>query len=232
MVAKEAIESANSFLKKANDFKYFALLGTFILILDSALVEYYDTPLIRFTLESAKEKVSLGAILLFLGFFTLYISFAVGALRYSMFFLITLLPYKFTAIFNDHEKYKCKSDHYISESDLKKYAIHNDNNVAYSYLLAWQQSESDTKLLEHYSLAFLAASILNIAAFFDSNEVVLGFLLNINQNAGLFSVETIVIILSTLLYGSLFYLGVLRGCGLIYSPFKKIFLYNHGIEPN
>ena len=228
---KETIETANSFIKKANDFKYFVLLGTFILVLDSALVGYYDTPLIKFTFETAKEKLSLGGILLFLGFFTLYISFAVGALRYSLIFLITSLPCKFTALFNNPEKYSYESEHFISESDLKKYAIHNDNSVAYSYLLSWQQSESDIKLLEHYSLAFLVASILNAAAS-DSNDVVLGFLLNINQNAGFFSIETIVVILSALLYGSLFYLGVLIGCGLIHVPNNGIFIYNHGFETN
>jgi hypothetical protein len=227
---KDAIETANHFLNKAADFKYFALLGAFILVLDSALVAYYDLPLLKLTVGEVNDKVSVGACLIFLAIFTLFVSFVVSAIKYILIVLFSLLPVSCSNFFNSKGSFSLDKNHYVDESKLLKYSIEKDNQVAYSVYKSRQDVKNSDQFLEHFSLAFLLASLLNIVVATKGDGIVLGFLLNIDTNAGVFSTESMIFSFSLILYACLFYLGVMRGCGLIYSSSDHFYMYNHGIK--
>jgi len=227
---KDAIETANHFLNKAADFKYFALLGAFILVLDSALVAYYDLPLLALTVGEVKDKVSVGACLVFLAVFTLFISFVVSAIKYILIVIFSLLPVSFSNFFNSKDSFSPDKNHYVDESKLLKYSIEKDNQVAYSVYKLRQDLKKGDQLLEHFSLAFLLASVINIVVATKADGIVLGVLLNIDTSSGVFSTESMLFTFSMILYACLFYLGVMRGCGLIYSSSDHFYMNNHGIK--
>lgn len=227
---KSTVDIANGILNKANDFKYFVLLGTFILFLDSSLIFYKDIALINLKISYLKDHVSVGSILIFLCLFCLFVSFVVGAIRMMISAFICMLPSKWTELFQADHHIKIDRGNYIASSDLKKFAILNNNQVAYDAYLNWK-SESTNKLLEHYSLSFLLASVFNLLAWFKSEEAVLNILFSIDSKASILSADIFILLLSFILYLVLFYLGVIVGCELTYDRFKNyIYLYKHGIK--
>ncbi len=229
---KNTVDIANGILSKANDFKYFVLLGTFILFLDSSLIFYKNTALINLNISYLKDNISVGSILIFLCLFCLFVSFVVGTIRMMLSALIYMIPYEWSALFRLDSYSKIDYDNYISSSDLKTFAITNNNQVAYDAYLNWK-SENTSKLLEHYSLSFLLASTLNLLAWFKSDDAILNILFSIDSNANLLSVDTFIMMLSSILYIALFYLGVIVGCGLTFDRLSHyIYLHNHGIKKN
>ena len=152
MIVQESIKSTTSILQKANDFKYFALLGSFILILDATLATYYDVALIDLSFEIIKKDFSIGVVLIFFAMFSLFISFIVGTVRYILTIIFLLIPYKVISFIDNNDYYgKFEKEHYLTSSELKRYAIKNNNNVAYSVYLKWQEekkSESQGKRIK------------------------------------------------------------------------------------
>lgn len=227
---KNTIDAVNGVLTKANDLRYFVLLGTLVLFLDSSLILYKDSALVDLSVSDLKDDITIGSILIFICFFCLFVSFVVGSTKVLISGIFQLIPYGWTSIFNTSEYSRIDYDNFISSSDLKRYAIINNNRVAYTAYLDWKNKKSDG-LLEHYSLAFLLASLLNLFAWVQSENAVLNILFSIDGDASILSADTLVLTLSTLLYVALFYLGVILGCGLKYDRLEDyIFLHGHGID--
>lgn len=227
---KNAIDVVDGVLTKANDLRYFVLLGTLVLFLDSALIFYKGRALIDLRVSDLQGEITLGSILIFICFFCLFISFVVGAVRILIAALSQFIPYRVISFLNGSEWSRIDHDDFISSSDLKKYSIINNNQVAYNAYLDWRNKRSD-RLLEHYSLAFLLASLLNLFAWMKSEEAVLNILFSLDGDASIFSADALVLMLSTLLYMALFYFGVIVGCGLKYNRLEGyIFLPGHGIR--
>lgn len=227
---KNTIDAVNGVLTKANDLRYFVLLGTLILFLDSSLIFYKDYALVDLKASDLKDDITIGSILIFVCFFCLFVSFVVGSMKIFISGIFQLVPYNWISFLHSSEHSEIDYDNFISSSDLKKYSIVNNNQVAYNAYLDWKNRKSDG-LLEHYSLAFLLASLLNLLAWMQSEDAVLNILFSIDSGASILSADTLVLTLSTLLYMALFYLGVIVGCGLKYDRLEDyIFLYRHGIH--
>ena len=233
MTIKELTKSTNNILQKANDFKYFALLGSFVLILDIALVMYYDVALMDLSFERIKNDLSVGSVLIFFAMFSLFISFVVGSIRTLLTSIFCIVPSKVRIFFSNNDFYeKGEEKHYLTSTELKKIAIKNNNNVAYLMYLNWQEEKKSEKLLEQYSLAFLMASILNIFVSTESDNTLLSSLFLRSYNLSEPSVDYLILILITMLYLGFINIGLIRGCGLAIRNYGKdrFYIYNHGIE--
>ncbi len=234
MIIKESIKTTNSILQKANDFKYFALLGSFVLILDFTLVMYYGVALIDLSFGFVKNDVSVGSVLIFFAMFSLFISFVVGTFRSVLIGIFQFVPYNIIRFFSKNDFYEKNEEiHYLTINELKRFAIKNNNNVAYSMYLNWQEEKKSESLLEQYSLAFLMASILNAYVSFTlSDNTILSFSFLDKSNLNEFSIDLLIIFLTIILYVGFIYIGIFRGCGLALRDYgrNRFYIYNHGIK--
>src|SRR5690606_15126324 len=66
---KNTIDAVNGVLTKANDLRYFVLLGMLVLFLDSSLILYKDFSLVDLSVSDLKDDITIGSILIFICFF-------------------------------------------------------------------------------------------------------------------------------------------------------------------
>jgi hypothetical protein len=66
----EPMEKVNGQLEKASEFRYFALLATFVFFLDYSLVVFHESHISALSYKSIAGDYKLGQVLLFFTLFT------------------------------------------------------------------------------------------------------------------------------------------------------------------
>ena len=174
----------NTQLDRANDFKYFALLGAFVFFLDYMLILRTNTPVLKLEYEMLSKEISIGEILLYFCLFTFFLSFLVPFTRYLIKCGVGLIiPYKWLYfIFGDPWKDIDPND-YFYDFQLQEYAIKNDNSVAYQHYKSLLSSQSNEQKLYHFSIAFLLATIFDLYAYFINNDALIaGFIILFSES--------------------------------------------------
>ncbi len=231
MNAKTVVEATHGILDKARDFSHFVLFGTFVLFLDSVLVVFKNTALVDVTLNYLKESISIGAILIFVCSFFLFVSFIVGAVKVALTGILLFVPYKWIAFFHGDQRWTEYRKDYVFQPYLKRFAVLNNNSVAYQEYVNWKTKQVNDNL-EHYSLAFLIASLFNVFAWTRSDNAILNILFSVDRDSGIFSADALIMALASVLYLALFYLGICVGCALKQRSREDDYVYlpNHGID--
>ena len=221
-------------INKANDFKYFLLFGTLILYIDCISIISTNTSIININTDYISKDLSVGLFLILILSFYLYISFFVIFIKTLIMVFITSLPEKFHNWWNKRNSYPVDLNIWIHSSDLKRYAVLNDNAVAYSLYLNWKK-ETSINLLELYALAFLIISSISIFLSKTHNETVFNYLYGLIENPTFPFMKIILFSIIYIFFCSIFYIGIIRGCGLNRNEFSNyIRLEDHGIviKPN
>ncbi|MFC5707600.1 hypothetical protein [Aeromonas eucrenophila] len=224
MLEKTASE-ANKILDKADDFKYFVLLGTFIMILDSSLIQANNISLLNMTWGDIELKITIGDILVFICFFSLYITFIITTIKFCILGIAMSLPTKILMFFNSTSVDRQPRRECIHVSRLKSMAIRENNSIAYDVVKEEQKEKDSNRQLERYCLAFLVASLVNYFAGSDKTESVLSVLFYISDINNPTFFESIKMVLGSLLYFGIFRIGVLIGCGFIYDTSDRDYIY-------
>lgn len=224
MLGKAASE-ANQILDKVDNFKYFALLGTFVMMLDSALIYIHNTSLLTMSWNEIDSKITIGETLAFTCFFSLYITFIVTTIRISISSIVYVLPIKVRTFFNsDTSSAQSKRD-CIHICRLESLAVRTNNSTAYEIVKTRRQDIDSHFQLERYCLAFLVASIVNwLTSSQEAQSLfsVMSFVSDMNDTS---PIETTKILFGSLLYIGIFKIGVLDGCGVIYDNSDRDYVY-------
>lgn len=204
-------------LDKARDFRFFALLASFVFFLDFALITFKNIPLTQLTYESIKSDFYFGEMLVFFILFAFLLSFIVPFIRHANRFLIFLLPSKFTQLFeSDDFKYSNRED-FVYIWRLEKFAVKNNNAVAYRYCKEKEEETDKTRQMEFFCLAFLVTSVLDFCAYTVNNEALFSALLPFfNSEQKPYFADALIAMSLYCLYIFCFYWGVVRGSSLIY----------------
>lgn len=221
----KAASEANQILDKVDNFKYFALLGTFVMMLDSSLIHIHNTSLLAMKWNDLDSKITIGEALSFICFFSLYITFIVTSIRIFISIIVSVLPIKVWEFFNSDISNTPSKNNHIHIWELESIAVKTNNSTAYDVVKARRQDINSNFQLERYCLAFLVASIVNI--IISTEEVkslfyVIFFISDMNNTS---PIETVKILLGSLLYFGMFKIGVLHGCGFISDNYDRNYVY-------
>ena len=191
-----------------------------------------DSSLHQFSLSNLKESIGTGSLVIFLVIFSLYLSFIVPLVKYSIFWSIRLIPHKVSHFFWPNEAYDLEEQkHYLKISELKVYAINKDNRVAYNvYLKALKRNEEQDSLC-YFSLYLLVSFGINIVFSHDIESSISTSLFSLfYSEVDLLSIAVSIIL--PLLFVFCFYLGVIIYCGLGVADRDRIYMYRHGLDLN
>lgn len=224
MLSKAASE-ANQILSKIDDFKYFVLLGTFVMMLDSALIYSNNISLLKIKWSEVESTITIGDALVFICFFSLYITFIITTIRLSILAIASILPLSIRGLFNSDKSTMPSKQNYVSIWKLKSIAIRTNNPIAYDVLKTKQQSKDSRTQLERYCLAFLVASVVNIFSSAEEVKSLITTMSLITDMNDMTPIESIKFLLCCLLYLGMFKIGVLDGCGFIYDHSDEYYVY-------
>lgn len=214
MLGKVASE-ANQILNKVDDFKYFVLLGTFVMVLDSALIQAKNISLLKMTWSDIELSITIGNALVFICFFSLYITFITTTIKFCLLGIAMSLPSKIFMLFNPTSVDRQSRRESIHVHHLKSMAIRENNSIAYEVVKEKRQKKESNRQLERYCLAFLISSLTNLFSNSNETESVLSVLISISDVNAPTALETIKMTLGAVLYYGIFRIGVLTGCGFI-----------------
>lgn len=227
------VHATNSILDRASDFKYFVLLATFLLFLDSTLILYGadGSSLQSVTFKALKDEFMVGSILLFICLFCLFLSFISKTLQYIVTMLLFLIPNKVWLFLSLKERTeKFDNINFVRPTILLNFAIKNNNKVAYEEYLSWKRRQDDRSFSD-YSFSFLIVSAWNGYAWLTRDEGILSNLLSLDTDFSIFTVDIYVLTFTIILYFALFFFGIFVGCGIIENNEEnKISLPNHNID--
>ena len=160
----ESIEKVSGQLEKAREFRYFALLATFVFFLDFSLVVFHKSHISALSYKSIVSDYKLGQVLLFFMIFTFFMSFIVPLIQYLLRFISMLLPYKILSFFGNDQWKNIEPKDYFYLYQLERYAIKNSNAVAYEYYRSLV-SEKEHQL-EFFCLSLIISVALDCYAYF------------------------------------------------------------------
>ena len=217
------MEKVNGQLEKAKEFRYFALLSTFVFFLDFCLVIFHKSHISALSYKSIAGDYKLGQILLFFAFFTFFMSFVVPLTQYFLRFISMLLPYKVYSFFSDDQWKDVKPKDYFYLYQLERYAIKNSNSIAYEYYKTLVSEKEKEYQLNYFCLALTISVALNCYAYFvNKNALFSWFIPFFSENQSSFSSGLISFVLWVFVLFSL-YLGVIRAGGFSLSVSDRIY---------
>ncbi len=218
----------SSLLEKTQDFRYFGLIFSFCLMLDSALSYHLGSSLMHFKLSDFGEKVSIGSFLLFLVSFSFLLAFIIPVIKQFLTLVFLVIPWEIRGFFlKKHDP--TEKDHYLSYSEIESFAIKEDNKVAYQIYLNEIKSEENYNNLCYFCLTLLVAVPINLVVTYNSEHTIGNYIQTL-INAD----PSFLVVIQWLFFSILFmycvYLGVIVYCGLSSTDRRKIFIYNHGLN--
>lgn len=221
------VKTTNSQLDKAKDFRYFAMLASFVLFLDYILIIFNGQAISQITYGILKDGLHLGQTLIFFGLYAFFLSFFVPLVQYVIRMIAITIPFSWLYYFY-HDKWKdVKSKDCFYLRDLKKYAVKNNNSVAYNYYRDLIEDSSKEKQMNHFCLAFLISILLDIYAYgTNGRALVSAFKPFFDESADSF----LVILLAMIFYALCifcFYFGVIKGCGFSLQSTDKYYFEDH-----
>jgi hypothetical protein len=168
----EAMGKVNSQLEKAKEFRYFALLSTFIFFLDFCLVVFHKSHISILSYASMANDYNIGQIILFFALFTFFMSFVVPLVKYLLIFSSALLPYTVISFFSNESRERIDPNDYFYLSQLERYAIKNNNAIAYEYYKSLTSEKEKENQLNYFCLSLTISICLNCYAYFQNEKAI------------------------------------------------------------
>lgn len=226
----DAIEKVNGQLEKAKEFRYFALLASFVFFLDFSLIVFYGESLSRLSYASVSTNFQLGHVLLFFALFTFFMSFTVPLVQSLLRLLSAVMPDKFFFIFYRDQWRNIKPKDYFYLSHLERYAVRSGNSVAYEYYKSLAAEREKDIQLYYFCLALLLAVSLDAYAYTKSSNALFAWLIpffsdnQLSLSGAFVSLSLWPLVLFCL------YFGVVKGCGFSSSSTDRVFFPDHKFD--
>lgn len=223
----KTLDKVNGQLEKAKEFRYFALLASFVFFLDSTLILLRGEPLSRLSYSSLATDIPLGQVLLFFALFTFFMSFIVPLVQVLLSLLSFAVPYKVYDFFYSEQWKDKKPKDYFRLHQLKRYAVRTGNAVAYDYYKSLVTGRHKDALLNYFCLALVLAVSMNAYAYMWNDAALFAALIyyftdnNVTFGAGCVSLSLWALIAFCL------YFGIIRGCGFSLTDNDKFYFPNH-----
>lgn len=227
MLWNEPMEKVNGQLEKVREFRYFALLATFVFFLDFCLVIFHDSYVAALSYKSISDDYYLGQVLLFFTLFAFFMSFVVPLIQYVLRILSMLMPYEVLGFFGNDKWEGIETKDYFYLHQLERYAIKNANAIAYEYYKSLVSGKDKEHQLNFLCLALTISVALNFYAYFlNENALFSWFIPFFSDNQLSFSGFIFALVLWALVLFSL-YLGVIRAGGFSLSTSDRIYFPNN-----
>ena len=221
------MDTVNGQLEKAKEFRYFALLASFVFFLDFCLVVFSESYISALSYNTIAGDYKLGYVLLFFALFTFFMSFVVPLVQLLLRFISTSIPSKVLSFFSDDQWKNIKPKDYFYLYQLERYAIRNDKAIAYDYYKSLVLAKEKEYQLNYFCLALTISVILNCYAYFKSEKALFSwFIPFFADNQLSFSSAVVSLALWALVLFSL-YFGVVKGGGFSLSSTDRIYFPNN-----
>ncbi|PLR59063.1 hypothetical protein [Vibrio parahaemolyticus] len=222
----KVLSYVNQIMDRADSFNYFVFLSTFVIFLDSVLLYDQGVSIYDLNLGYIKSNITIGSFLVFLCIYSLFMAVVVNGLKLTISQIVLVLPtIQFLQNPESSDLRKWHATNYVSISKMRTYAIKNDNAVALEAIAEKQQEIRNILNLEKNSFAFLLASILSLAVGFEGNALLVVSMFTFSEDASILSFNSLKAFLVGVVYISMFYLGVVRGCCLQISSLGSDDIY-------
>ena len=223
-------EKLSASLDKARDFRYFALLATFVLFADFALVVFAGQPLSQLTYQGMTETLGIGNVLIFIIMFAFFLSFVVLFFQYMLRIVSLMMPISWLGTSNYDAFQRVKPDDHFSISQLEYHAVRSGNSVAYDYYKRLREDDIESKQLNYYCLSFLLATGLDVYAYTDNTYAIFSAIVVLIDKGESIWWATLLLILLNILYLFCFYFGVICGGNFSIQSLRRIYFPNHGFK--
>ncbi|HCE2594242.1 hypothetical protein WOC08_23365 [Vibrio parahaemolyticus] len=215
----------NQIMDRADSFNYFVFLSTFVIFVDGILLYEQGASIYDLNFSYIQSNVTIGSFLVFLCVYSMFMAVIVTGAKHITSQIVLALPTIKWLQTSDYRNYRNSySKNYVSSSQMRIYAIKNDNAVAFGVVAEKQREIRNLLNLEKNCFAFLLASTFSLIIGFGQTPSLVVRIFTFSSNAGLFTFESLKVILVMAVYLTMFYIGVIRGCG-----FQNTHIYNNDI---
>lgn len=211
----KVLSYVNQIMDRADSFNYFVFLSTFVIFLDGILLYEKGISVYDLNFSYIKSNVTIGSFLVFLCVYSMFMAVVVTGSKYIISQIVLALPTIEWLQTSNYDGYRnAYTENYISTSRMRTYAIKNDNAVAFRMVAEKQQEKRNLLNLEKNCFAFLMASIFSLIVGLGEVSSLVVCMFTFSSIADIFSFESLKAILVGAVYLTMFYVGVIRGCGI------------------
>ncbi|EKO3708946.1 hypothetical protein [Vibrio metschnikovii] len=215
----KVLSYVNQIMDRADSFNYFVFLSTFVIFLDGILLYAYGISIFELNFSYIKSNITIGSFLVFLCVYSLFMAVIVTGLKFVISQIVLSLPTIEFLQHPDNRNFRqMAGKDYVTISQMRTYAIKNDNSVALGVVAEKHQETRNLYNLEKNCFAFLLASLLSLVVGFDGNPSLVVSLFNFTEDGNVFSFENLKTILVSVVYITMVYIGVIRGCSFQITP--------------
>ncbi|WP_219576774.1 hypothetical protein, partial [Vibrio parahaemolyticus] len=215
----KVLSYVNQIMDRADSFNYFVFLSTFVIFLDGVLLYAHGISIFELNFSYIKSSITIGSFLVFLCVYSLFMAVVVTGLKFVISQIVLSLPTIEFFQHSDNGNFRQTfTKDYVTTSQMRTYAIKNDNSVALGVVAEKRQETRNLLNLEKNCFAFLLASLLSLAVGFEDSPSLVVSMFTFTEGGNLLSFESLKAILVSVVYISMVYLGVIRGCCFQITP--------------
>ncbi|MBY7705258.1 hypothetical protein [Vibrio harveyi] len=215
----KVLSYVNQIMDRADSFNYFVFLSTFVIFLDGVLLYAHGISIFELNFSYIKSSITIGSFLVFLCVYSLFMAVVVTGLKFVISQIVLSLPTIEFFQHSDNGNFRQTfTKDYITASKMRTYAIKNDNSVALGVVAEKRQETRNLLNLEKNCFAFLLASLLSLAVGFEDSPSLVVSMFTFTEDGNLLSFESLKAILVSVVYITMVYLGVIRGCCFQITP--------------
>jgi len=207
------MEKINSQLEKASEFRYFALLATFVFFLDFNLVVFQGSQISALSYKAIADDYNLGQVVVFFTLFTFFMSFVVPLVQLILKSFSFLVPYKWSSFFFEDQWKDIQPKDYFYLFQLERYAVRKSDAVAYEYYKSLLLGRKREHELEFYCLAFILSIFLNFYAYHLNDKALFSWFIPLFSDEQVSIAGRMFSIVLWILFLFSCYFGVIRGGG-------------------
>jgi hypothetical protein len=157
-------------------------------------------------------------------------SFLVPLVQRALAFSVNFIPYEALSFFHHDQWRGITPKDYFYLRNLERYAIKNENSIAYDYYksLVFEQAKKDQH--NHFCLALIIAAALDGYAYTRSADAlfVRFFSVFLEEEISFFNFLISNSLLALMIY--CIYFGFIKGCGFSLSSTEKIYFPDHNFK--
>ncbi len=127
----KVLSYVNQIMDRADSFNYFVFLSTFVIFLDAILLYAHGISIFELNFSYIKSSITIGSFLVFLCVYSMFMAVVVTGLKFVISQIVLSLPtIEFLQDSNNWNFRQTFSKDYVTTSQMRTYAIKNDNSVA------------------------------------------------------------------------------------------------------
>ncbi|MBO2635271.1 hypothetical protein I6M42_01120 [Shewanella algae] len=209
----KVLSYVNQIMDRADSFNYFVFLSTFVIFLDGILLYAHGISIFELNFNYIKSNITIGSFLVFLCVYSLFMAVVVTVLKFVISQIVLLLPTIDFLQHSDNGSFRQTFEKdYVTTSQMRSYAIKNDNSVALGVVAEKHQETRHQLNLEKNCFAFLLASLLSLAVGLEGSPSLVVSMFTFTENGNIISFEGLKAILVSVVYITMVYIGVIQGC--------------------